>query len=754
MRLINTTLIFLITFFIPFKSNLYAQSISQFRLLDQSTQKPIVGATYLYNNETGVTDENGVVEFKYVTDATMKLSHINYGQWVLGERKIQKAIKKGEYLRTIQDITAAPITVVGLRHTQTPSEERDIDFNERLAHDGSAVLNKIPAVSFVQKGGNYGSDPVLRGFKNEQLNTVINCALCAIAACPNRMDPPTSQVAPNMIDKVEILKGPYALRYGVGLGGTIRYVPQPLRFDEQSQIYGRFSAGYEGNTSSKRTEGMVATTGKFHDVGIFASLSDGQDYTSGNGQAIQADYMRSSLGMNLGFKLAEYDQIRLSTIFNMARDADFPALPMDLREDNTWMFDLQYDKIFDHAYLDTWSTNVFGSFVDHLMDNRLKNLNPRMANNETSANTYVMGFRSEAYWDLAHGPLYTGVEFKVEGADGARTRNYLMGPMAGKTLKDTVWQDSRIIKSGIFAEYHIKNPSTQMVFSSRLELNNATANNPSAFFQNEFEDLSQTQFNPSLSFGINHYFNYEYSMSLWLARVQRSPSVTERYINGFPVGNDSYELIGNPNLKSEVNNQVDLTMKWITTQASLEVNVFAAYLQNYISSVIDPSLAPTPGTPSPGVRRYINIDKAYKTGFEVSWNQFLFWGLQHWFGAAFTYAQDLEREQPLPEIAPMDLRYALIGNFLEDKLQAEISLRHVLKQTRVSSEYGETKTPSFTTVDTKVSYTLFYNVNLHAGINNLFDENYYEHLSRPVRGIMEPMYAPGRNFYTTVNYTF
>ncbi len=128
------------------------------------------------------------------------------GFWAIATSK--KAIKKNEVFRTAQNITTAPVTVVGLRPTQTPSEKQDLDYNDRLAHDGAAVLKNIPAVNYVQKGGNYGSDPVLRGFKNEQLNTVINCAQCAIAACPNRMDPPTSQVAPNMIDKIEVLKGP------------------------------------------------------------------------------------------------------------------------------------------------------------------------------------------------------------------------------------------------------------------------------------------------------------------------------------------------------------------------------------------------------------------------------------------------------------------------------------------------------------------------------------------------------------------
>ena len=41
--------------------------------------------------------------------------------------------------------------------------------------------------------------------KYDQLNIVLNGAQCATAACPNRMDPPTSQLAPNTIEKVEIV---------------------------------------------------------------------------------------------------------------------------------------------------------------------------------------------------------------------------------------------------------------------------------------------------------------------------------------------------------------------------------------------------------------------------------------------------------------------------------------------------------------------------------------------------------------------
>ncbi len=59
-----------------------------------------------------------------------------------------------------------------------------------------------------------------------------------------------------------------------------------------------------------------------------------------------------------------------------------------------------------------------------------------------------------------------------------------------------------------------------------------------------------------------------------------------------------------------------------------------------------------------------------KTGFEVTWSQKLFVGLQHQFNMAYTYAQDFELAEPLPEIAPLDLRYHLTGIYLKKQLRS------------------------------------------------------------------------------------
>ena len=262
-----------------------------------------------------------------------------------------------------------------------------------------------------------------------------------------------------------------------------------------------------------------------------------------------------------------------------------------------------------------------------------------------------------------------------------------------------------------------------------------------------------TQFNPSFSLGATKTIGEAITLGLWLGRAQRSAGLTERFINFFPVGQDPYELVGNPKLDPEVNNQLDFSFQWNRNQTSLNVDLFAGYLQDFISSFIDEDL--TRRLPSsPGVRQFVNIEDAYKAGFEVNWKQQLLVGLQHQVGIAYTYAQDLERDEPLPEIAPLDFRYVLVGDYMKSTLRPEVTFRHVLRQSRISPEFGETETPSFSLLNIQLACQLTKDARITAGVNNLFDENYFEHLNRSVRGTNTPIFAPGRNAFASINFVF
>ena len=51
-------------------------------------------------------------------------------------------------------------------------------------------------------------------------------------ACPNRMDPITTHIIPEEIEKIEIIKGPYSMRYGATFGGIINMVSKKINYLE------------------------------------------------------------------------------------------------------------------------------------------------------------------------------------------------------------------------------------------------------------------------------------------------------------------------------------------------------------------------------------------------------------------------------------------------------------------------------------------------------------------------------------------
>ncbi len=735
----------------PNPAALRAQQLQKIRLLDATSDQPIAAASYQYALQSGLSDDEGYLEFVYTSGEAMTLSHITYGQWKLSDEELRAVIQEGTVYRAPLALQLYPVTVISLRAKTDEKETLELDYKDRMAHDGGAILNQIPVINSIRKSGSYGFDPVMRGFKYDQLNIVVNGAQSATAACPNRMDPPTSQIAPNMMDRIEILKGPHALRYGSSLGGTINFVPASARFSERFQTYGRLSGAWESNGNIFRNEGLIGFRGESYDLGIFGSWSQGDDYEDGNDNTVPAGFLRSSFGAQLGIRLLPDQRLTLSGTRNLARDVDFPALPMDLREDDTWMLNARHDITFNHDFLQSWNTTVYGTFVDHLMNNHLKLLDPRMVNAETAAETKTYGARTEGVWKRQGVTLFAGADLRVEEAEGSRVREFVAGPNAGRVFTDNAWQNGRITRSGLFAEYHLQKNSLQFIFSGRLEVNDAHISEAEEEFTSVYPDTETTQVNPSLSIGSIKNIDNHYSVGLWLARAQRSASLTERFINYFPVGQDPFEMLGNPGLDPEANHQLDLTFEYKNANTTINLDLFASWLQDYISSVIDTTLtARLPN--SPGVRQFTNIDEAWKTGFELGWGQVLFKGLQHQLNIAYTYGQDLERNEPLPEIAPLDLRYTLSGSYLQNKLHPEVMFRYVAGQGRTSDEFGETVTPSFITVDARVSYEINRLLNVTLGVQNIFDEAYYEHLNRSVRGNQpQPIFAPGRNMFMSLN---
>lgn len=746
-------IILILSTFLMASYSLFSQQKVSIQFIDKVTNNGIEGIYFEYAVQNGISDDSGTVSFFYSENKQLTLSHISYGTKVISGDKLTEIIHTGSLQLEPNSRLLFPVTVVDLRPQFTPNERMLFDYKSKLNHDAANILNQLTSINSIRKSGNYGFDPVFRGFKYDQLNIVMDGAQSCSAACPNRMDPPTSQMAPNMMHRIEVLKGPYALKYGTGFGGTINFIPASTAFRESTSYYGRLSSGFQSNGSIKSAESQIGLTGQKVDFSVLASWSEGNDYKSGSGEFIASDFSRASFGINLAYKISEQQNIRLTSNYNIARDADFPSLPMDLREDDTWLFNLQHDYLFNESHIKQIKTSLYGSFVNHKMDNLLKNLDPRMMNASTDASTQNYGLRTETRWTLGKAQLLAGLDYRSENAEGIRTREFLLGPNAGNTLQDNAWQNSTINRVGSFFELHKQLSQYSFILSGRLEYNNASVNDPSQEFVAVNPDYNANDLNPGISLGVNRSLNDNINIGLWIGHVQRSASITERYINYFPVGVDPYEMLGNPNLKPEVNNQIDLTFEIKTNNSQITFDLFASYLDNYISSRIDETLSPRLPN-SPGVRTYQNIENAFKTGVEFEWHQSITNSVYHNLGVAYTYAQDLDLDEALPEIPPLELNYNIGGSFLSNKLKPGVSIRWVAKQSRVSTEFGEAETQGFTLLDLNLGYNVLANLIFEIAIENLLNENYYEHLSRAVRASGTPLWSPGRNLRINASYRF
>jgi iron complex outermembrane receptor protein len=427
---------------------------------------------------------------------------------------------------------------------------------------------------------------------------------------------------------------------------------------------------------------------------------------------------------------------------------------MDLIDDKTLLGNITWQYSPSGAVLTNLEANLWGSYVDHFMSNELRDLQPRMANNGTEAETINYGGRTETELRIADGRMFTGADFRVEQAEGVRSREMLMGPMAGRTLLDNAWQKSRVHQAGMYSEFQKSIGNLRYVVAARLDFNRAEMLDPDEQFlvrNGNRSDVSQV--NPSASAGLVYEWTSRLETGIWVGRASRSGSITERFINQFPVGLDPYEMLGNPALDPEVNNQVDLVTNWNTPSARLGVNLYYSLVTGYISSEIDAGLQPRIAT-SPGVRRYVNIGEAQIAGVEVSGSQLLGQYINHGVQLAWTYGKNLETGEALPEIAPMDLRYHIGASLFGGRLQPDVSLRYVSAQNRVAASFGELSSKSFTRVDISLTSRITEAFRISAGIQNLLDAAYYEHLSRNISGVGQPIYEPGRNIWVTVGYSF
>lgn len=717
---------------------------------DAKAKYPLVNANIWLEgtNRGDVSDFKGYFEIKNLKSGnyTVVVSYIGYRQKKELVSLAPDEVKTIEvYLEELPYFSVEEIVVFGKpSETYNQVEVGGKEITKQIPRDIGDFIRNFSNSSAIKKGG-YALDPVMRGVKYDQINVQIDNGVKIEPACPNRMDPPTSHVQAEELEKVEILKGPYALRYGPNFGGVLNFVmAKPERF-EGFTVVGRVESGYESNWNGKFGRLTVSGGQKLFDFRISGGVKDYKNYKDGAGNEVQSSFKIKDWSGKFGFNPVENHRFQISIREVYARDVLYPALPMDGRKDDSRVISLDYLGKNMNGLINSVNLKAYYSKVYHLMDNAFKPT-IAMVDAATDANTKTYGGRSEIGLIVGENVLFVGFDYSRIEKDGFRTRKMKTGPMAGKTFIDTVWQNSYVSNLGVFSELRTGLEGFNIMLSARYDINYAGAITPAPSFARLFGGLSSKHHNFSLSAGVDKVLTSNLQVTLLFATSKRSPNISERFINFLPIGIDNYDYVGNPSLKPEVNNSVDLIVKSKLLGGIFKGDVFYYYVKDFISAKIRSDLMPK-NMGVLGVKQFVNIETVKFIGFELGYVSTFSKNFGFKVDLSKTKAWDAVTGEPLPQIPPFEARSTFYYRLFNGGVTPELTIRAVSRKSDVSTSYGETPTPGFAVVNLMISVNYFKFADISIGVNNLFNKVYYEHLNRRVRTTGIPIYEPGRSFF-------
>lgn len=620
------------------------------------------------------------------------------------------------------------------------------------------------------KRGNYAIDPSFRASQYEQLNVQFDGGTKAFHACPNRMDPITTLVNPEEVTRIEIIKGPFSVRYGATFGGTINMVTNNASNCEKS-LQGTYSSGFESNGNS--VVNMFQLMSKMDKFDLSANVSQREygNYKDGNDNEIPSSFRSLGYALKTAYTFSDRQRLQASFRQNFGRDVLHAGLPMDTEEDNSLIGSLDYKWSSFHKNLKGITAKVYYGYVDHIMDN-FKRISFNATETVATVDGTTMGGKVETEFDFGEKiKLFSGMDMVNLARNGVRNRlvkrntagNVLPTP---QSFEDKIWQDSYNNSFGVFAEskYNVSTSAT-FTFGVRMDFVTSEAKDLDVAFKAIYPNVgkrNETNFSGTVSY--KKLFSKNYVLELAFGRGTRSANIEERYIAFFNIGRDPYEYIGNPNLKAEVNNQFEIdfkgtkAFKGFINEIKYGTSVYYSIYENYILAVVDPTKTrkfnPSAAPVHPKV--FQNINDAFKTGFEI-FADIKFLQHQNFLAEiAYVYTENKDFNESLPLNPPLVTR--LKWSFEKGKFWSSVHYTLTGKQNKIAPTYDEIATQSYEIMDLKAGYKAFEKVNIGLGVLNVFDKYYNNHLTfafNTIEGFSRtPITEPGRNLTLFVSFNF
>lgn len=220
-------------------------------------------------------------------------------------------------------------------------------------------------------------------------------------------------------------------------------------------------------------------------------------------------------------------------------------------------------------------------------------------------------------------------------------------------------------------------------------------------------------------------------VTLGAGRAVRSPSVLERYADRFPAVKfqTAAEFIGNPHLVPEKSLEFNAGTTLDAAGAAVTLDVFLRHVDDYITVAADPNLAKRLPLSPDRLFRYVQADAARFAGFDLTADA----AAGPWIDLrgvwSYVRARDLLFDEPLFGAPPFEQQYAVDVHDAARTRWLEVLVTRTSAQEQVAAARLEAPTPGWTTIDVSAGLRMREGLTLRAGVQNLTDRFYVNHLN-------------------------
>lgn len=632
-------------------------------------------------------------------------------------------------------------TILGQRHQKNYTRSRE------LQQSTDRLLERIPGVTMIRRG-NFAMEPTLRGLSAAQINMTID-GMQLFGACTDRMDPISSYVEPNNMERIQLAFSPDGEQHNASVGGGLDFRLKQAQTGAVTVWSGLVGAGYETNASATQTIAALQYSRSRFAISANGVWRRAGNYTAGKGQEIAfSQYNKWNLGLSAVYLLKPNQQLRVDYLQDEGYNIGYPALTMDVSFAKAKIGSASYIYTPTGMKLKSWESKVYYNYIDHAMDDTKRPAWQVPIHMDMPGTSQTMGLYSRAKWYYTNHFLegqFTAYSNRLHAEMTMYPKN--AAEMFMLTLPDvqrTVYGIDLKDKIYLGRDWTLSPSLTVNYVQSSIytELGKETL---SSLFTGAL-DRKNLIWNAGLN--AEKHFNGGWTLFGQLSRGARSASAQELYAFYLFNRMDNFDYIGNKDLKQETSVNASLGMSYHSQKLHIQPQLFVYRFSNYIVGQRKQGYS-TMTIGASGVKQYINIPDALLYGGElyVTYRPWDKWYIQS--TNSISIGQDnagnaLPLIPPFKSINRIEYTPSKYGFYAESISQS--------RQGRVSTAvYGERASMGFTIFNVGAGRNFMIGkntLNVHAAVYNILDKQYYEHLD------ILKLYRPGRNVALNLSLTF